>query len=252
MTLFQTLARNALRPNYLPVLAQKAWTRLWSADARQAPAARAWARERAESYEAFATERDPGLWQEASAWADQASADARAKIAQMNVVLGGGGAYPLLYFLVRLRRPQTVIETGVAAGYSSLSLLSALARNGSGRLYSSDFPYFRLDNPEQYVGCLVPEDLKHSWTLLLKGDRSNLPEILRASGPVDFFHYDSDKSTLGRAFAMGAVEPHLKEDALVLMDDIQDNWFFRDYVERAKRPFRIFEFDGKYVGAVGL
>src|SRR5665213_1629896 len=43
-----------------------------------------------------------------------------------------------LYLLVRLRRPSLVVETGVANGISSTSILLALAKNGHGRLVSID------------------------------------------------------------------------------------------------------------------
>lgn len=66
---------------------------------------------------------------------------------------------------------------------------------------------------------------------------------------VDLSHYDSDKSHFGRRSAMSYVEPRLSPGALVLMDDVQDNWFFREYVE-TKPAFRVFEFEGKYLGLV--
>jgi hypothetical protein len=44
----------------------------------------------------------------------------------------------LLYALVRLRRPASILETGVANGHSTYFLLHALRANGTGRLYSVD------------------------------------------------------------------------------------------------------------------
>lgn len=44
--------------------------------------------------------------------------------------------WPLLYTIARLSRPATVVETGVASGRSSFSILQALADNGEGLLYS--------------------------------------------------------------------------------------------------------------------
>ena len=55
--------------------------------------------------------------------------------------LGGGGNFILLYFLTR-KFNKVVVETGVAAGWSSLAILGAFEKNGEGKLYSSDFPYF--------------------------------------------------------------------------------------------------------------
>ena len=69
--------------------------------------------------------------------------------------LGGGADYPLLYFLTRYLNPENVLETGVAAGFSSYAILSALQKNRKGTLYSSDFPYLRIKNPERYIGIVV-------------------------------------------------------------------------------------------------
>ena len=81
--------------------------------------------------------------------------DAKTKLSYLKFPLGGGGNYFLLYFLVRKFCPKITIETGVAAGWSSLSILRALHKNKVGKLYSSDFPYFRIKNPEKLIGILV-------------------------------------------------------------------------------------------------
>ena len=97
---------------------------------------------------------------------------------------------------------------------------------------------------------MVDDELKARWQLETKGDRLNLPQLLREGGQVDLFHYDSDKSHYGRRSALSYVGPRLSPQAVVLMDDVQDNWFFREYVESTQRAFRIFEFEGKYLGLV--
>ena len=73
--------------------------------------------------------------------------------------LGGGGAYNIIYFLTRLIKPKIIFETGVGAGYSTYAFLTAIKENNLGTLYSSDFPYFRLNKPERYIGFLVTDDL---------------------------------------------------------------------------------------------
>ena len=121
-----------------------------------------------------------------------------------------------------------------------------------GRLFSSDFPYFRQREPEKLIGVLVPPELRESWTLRLDGDRKNLPELLDLADRVDFFHYDSDKTYRGRAFALARVEPHLANDAAVVMDDIQDNLFFRDWTDRRHRAPVVLGTGSYFVGGVGL
>lgn len=246
----QNILRNAARPGYLATMAQKVALRahdyLHRADPREV---RKWCAARAESAEAYARARNPDLWDEAAEFTTRFRVGAAQKLRELGVTLGGGGHYELLYFLTRWLRPEVVLETGVAAGFSSAAILTALQKNQLGQLRSSDFPYFRLESPERFIGCLVDESLKPRWRLETKGDRKNLPALLRDGARVDLFHYDSDKSHYGRGNALRYVEPRLSQRALVLMDDVQDNWFFREYVE-AKPAFRIFEFEGKYLGLV--
>lgn len=47
-----------------------------------------------------------------------------------------------LYSLIRKRRPETLVETGVYNGVSTLSILLALAENDAGRLHSIDYSTF--------------------------------------------------------------------------------------------------------------
>ena len=84
--------------------------------------------------------------------------DANKILSEIQVDLGGGGNYYLLYFLVRKVNPKIVVETGVAAGWSSLSILRAFQKSGFGKLYSSDFPYFRLNKPEKYIGIVTQKE----------------------------------------------------------------------------------------------
>lgn len=247
------LFTNLRRPGYFSVMASKLGRRLTERRLRENTAATmAWCAERVEDAGEFAAALDPALWQEACNFAEAFRDTAAAKVATLQFELGGGGDYRLLYFLTRLRRPQVVVETGVAAGYSSSAILSALEANGGGLLYSSDFPYFRLKDPERYIGFLVDEDLKKRWQLRIEGDEKNLPAICAEAGEIDLFHYDSDKYYAGRTFAMHIVEPRLAPDAIVIVDDIQDDWFFRDYAEQRGMPYRIFGFWGKYLGLIGL
>jgi predicted O-methyltransferase YrrM len=224
-------AQNAFKPGYARVMTAKLLQRGRRDERRRADAIE-WARPRAVRIREWCSGVDAELWQEASAFGKELRARADALGAELGVHLGGGGRAEFLYFVTRLRRPKTVVETGVLHGYSSAAILGALARNGDGgRLWSSDFPYFREKDPEKLVGVLVPDELRADWTLLLHGDRRNLPEILAAVESIDLFHYDSDKTYAGRHFGVELVEPKLAPGAVILMDDIQDNLFFRDWAK---------------------
>lgn len=216
----------------------------------------AWLEQNASDFEDFAKGLDPVLWSEAKTYAERARAEASKRLSKLPVKLGGGGYTELLYFLTRLIKPKTVVETGVAAGHSSRAILTALAHNRSlsdmgGRLYSSDFPYFRIQNPEQYIGVLVDESLTDNWSLYIDGDSTNLPKIAASCGPIDLFHYDSEKRYSGRGQALRLLQPVLTSASIVIMDDINDNSFFKDYVARTGGAFRVFRFAGKFVGLKG-
>tara|TARA_B100000989_G_C19464942_1_gene437845 strand:- start:123 stop:890 length:768 start_codon:yes stop_codon:yes gene_type:complete len=167
-------------------------------------------------------------------------------------ILGGGGIFPLLYFLIIKKKPINALETGVAAGTSSQAILSALEVNGSGHLYSSDLPLFRISKPENYIGIFVDDELKHRWSLFIEGDKFNFYKIFKKEIKIDFLHYDSDKRYFSRKHTMNFLQKYLNVNAIVVMDDIQDNSFFFDYVKLNKiNNFRIFKFENKYVGLIG-
>lgn len=248
MNKLANVAKNSLKRGNFPVMAGKILLRL--REKRQD--ATEWCRANAEPCGEYLQALDPGLWQETLRVTRDLGARGEAKLAAIGLDMGGGGNYELLYFLARRLKPGTVVETGVAAGWSSQAILEALRANANGgRLWSSDFPYFRYDNPERLIGCVVDEELKNGWHLYIDGDRANLKRILRETTAIDLFHYDSDKSYAGREFAIGAVGPRLSANAAVIFDDIQDNFHFRDYVGARNVPWKVFEFGGKFVGLVG-
>ena len=245
----RNVARNALRPHYLPVMGRKLVERFRPSHREDAIR---WADAHAESIGDFADALDAELWAECGVWATEFRARAATKLDAMAVPLRGAGHFRLVHFLVRHLRPEVVLETGVGVGYTSQAILLALELNGTGTLYSSDFPYFRMEHPERYVGCLVDDDLRHRWHLGLHGDRANLAEFLPQIDALDFVHYDSDKSIGGRAFAMDAIARKLAPHATVVMDDIDDNVYFRDWVQRRGVSSRVFRRGGKFVGLTGL
>lgn len=245
----RTIITNLNSRARLEVAAGKAVRRFeWARLRRQGRRATAWASGRSIDWDDSARSIDEGLWGEATTFGRSLADEAERILETQAAPLGGGGAYPLLYFLVRMLKPSVVVETGVAAGWTTRAVLEAQERNGLGELWSSDFPYLKNPHPEQAIGCLVPERLKQRWYLELEGDRRNLPRILERCGSVDLFHYDSDKSYRGRAWALQAVLPHVHESSLIVMDDIQDNMLFADFVRNTGYEHVVFAFDGKYVG----
>lgn len=246
------IVRRTLDHRYRSEVIRKARYRLRDhLDRADRASSAAWCRAHAEDPAAWAKSVDADGWTQATAFAAGHVAHARDVLTGAASSLGGGGFPALLYFLVRQRRPSRVVETGVAAGHSSRAILRALAANQHGHLWSSDLPYFTLNDAERLIGVLVESPLKSRWTLMTEGDRRCLPDIVSKAAPIDMLHYDSDKSREGRSFAWSLVAPHLSHDALVLFDDIQDNGHFRD-LTRTVKNFRVFAFARKWVGLIDM
>jgi predicted O-methyltransferase YrrM len=243
----------AARPSEWRIVGRKLLNRLRPEHRDEAEA---WAAARAESLDAFAASLAPDLWAEATAWADDLRDSVRVRTERGelgSVPMGGPGDFRLLYFLTRHLRPAVVFETGVAAGFTSAAALHAIERNGAGTLYSSDLPYMGGAEARAEVGRVVEPRHRVGWRLALGGDRANFAELLPQIDHVDLVHYDSDKSIAGRRWAMDALAPKLTPGAVIVMDDIADNTFFRDWSTASGRITRVFHRGGSYyVGLVGL
>ena len=141
----------------------------------------------------------------------------------------------------------------MGAGFSSNAILSGIKKNKKGKLYSSDFPYFRIPNAEKYIGILVKKKLKKNWNLFIDGDRINLFNIKKKikNKRIDLIHYDSDKSYIGKSFFFKSISEYIKTNAIIIIDDIQDDKFFLDYIEENKfKNFKIFKFKNKFLGLI--
>ena len=111
--------------------------------------------------------------------------------------MGGQGNIVLLYNICERIGARYVLETGVAYGWSSLSILLSLKNRDESLLISTDMPYAKMGN-DNYVGIAVAPGLRNCWKLIREPDISSLPKALREVPYLDVVHYDSDKSYLGR------------------------------------------------------
>ena len=170
---------------------------------------------------------------------------------KLGIDLGGGGAIDLLYFFTRLAQPRTILETGVAAGWSSFAFLLAMEKNDKGLLLSSDLPYFRIANPEKYIGILVPDKFRtEKWQLEIRGDQFNLPKLLNISKKLEVVHYDSDKRKASRMAFLNTIEDYVTDNAIVIMDDIQNNLAFKEFVQSRALSFAVVKSEDKFVGVI--
>lgn len=177
----------------------------------------------------------PDIFQEAKDWEKRCP-----------VPMGGGASLDVLYSLAEHIQAKTVVETGVAYGWSSLAFLVSLNKR-EGVLFSIDKPYPGRNN-EAFVGCVVPEQLRKGWTLLRGTDRREIPQALRQLEAVDLCHYDSDKSYEGRMWAYPRLWKALRPGGIFVSDDIGDNIAFADFCGQVQVRPSIISSGGRYVG----
>ncbi|MBN2325518.1 MAG: class I SAM-dependent methyltransferase [Candidatus Omnitrophica bacterium] len=163
------------------------------------------------------------------------------------IKMGGAGNLDLLFSLCEVLQAETVLETGVAYGWSSLAILLSLQKRSHGRLYSIDLPYLELQN-DRWVGVAVPESLKGRWKLFRMADREGAPRAIRAAQVFDLVHYDSDKSYAGRMSTYRRVWAALRSKGVLMSDDIGDNPAFRDFCEEAGVDSLVVKDGRKYQG----
>jgi len=141
----------------------------------------------------------------------------------------------LLYLLVRTERPALMVETGVANGASTFLVLSAMRRNGTGRLVSVDV------TPD--VAVLVNEEDRGlvTWDLEVI-EPGRLEPLLERLGPIDLFMHDSDHSYANVVAELRAAWPRMADRGIVVADDGELNYAFLDVAaEFGVEPYGLFD-----------
>ena len=126
------------------------------------------------------------------------------------------------YALVRLLKPEIVIETGVGAGVSSWTILHAMEENGVGRLVSIDLPTPNTELlPE--VGYLVPRGLHPRWDLRTGPSQRLLPQALEEFIEIDMFQHDSRHSYSNQLREYRAAWPYIRHGGMLVSDDVSND-----------------------------
>ncbi len=121
-----------------------------------------------------------------------------------------------IYSVIRERKPEIVIETGMGSGVSTVSILSAM--NDKGKLVSIDpgLPYGKGDRE---VGFIIPSSMKSNLVYVKGTSSERLEGVLRTLPRLDVFFHDSDHSYQNVKFELGLVWPKIKENPLILIDN---------------------------------
>jgi len=137
--------------------------------------------------------------------------------------------FSLLYVLVKSKKPQLLVETGVANGVSTSAIMSALHEdNSSGSLNSFDV---LPETKEAYLG-------KGKWNFHLLDKKRTHKQLSVAVGNsplVDIWLHDSNHGYRWQKFEYLLALSRLKEDGVLISDDIDAS---PAWGELAKSHFR--------------
>ena len=154
--------------------------------------------------------------------------------------------YIPLYFLVRIIKPEIIVETGVHRGVSSLFMLQAMHENNKGILYSIDLPQAEYEHergvnprdttksvlPTEKIGVCITKNLRKRWNLILGDSRKELPKLLEDLSTIDIFLHDSKHTRDHMRWEYETAWPHIKNSGLLVSDDT--NWSRGTFEEFAK------------------
>ena len=138
-----------------------------------------------------------------------------------------------LWCLVGHLQPRAIVETGVARGISSRTILEGLERQGSGHLWSVDLPALR--NPWwSQAASAVPGPLRARWTYLRGDSKRLLPRMLKDAAPVDIFVHDSVHDDGYMTFEIESALRSMRRGGVLVVDDVDHGHAFEDAVGRGR------------------
>lgn len=137
--------------------------------------------------------------------------------------------------LVALMRPAVAVETGVALGFTTATILRAMSGAGTGHLHSVDLPALQYD-PRDAVGRAVPADLRDRWTLHLGDSRKLLGPLCESVAPIDLFVHDALHTYSSQMREYRTAWPHLREGGVLVSDDVGNPAFVEFASEVGRDP----------------
>jgi predicted O-methyltransferase YrrM len=159
------------------------------------------------------------------------------KVSSVGAPMGGPALLGLCYAAVTLTRPDVVLETGVAHGYSTAVIVQAMEDNAQGKLFSVDLPAFH-PGVDQLTGDAIPSRLRSSgrWELSVGSDQRVLAPLLAKLPPLDLAFYDSEKSYDGMLRSWELIWNHLRPGGIFVTDDVNGHDAYLDFCDRLQTP----------------
>ena len=150
--------------------------------------------------------------------------------------------FSLLYVLVKSKKPQLLVETGVANGVSTSAIMSALEEdNSSGSLNSFDV---LPETKDAYTG-------KGKWNFHLLDKKRTHKQLSVAVGNsplVDIWLHDSNHGYRWQKFEYLLALSRLKEGGILISDDIDASPAWGELAKsHFREPYIIFD-SRKFVG----
>ncbi len=139
----------------------------------------------------------------------------------------------LLSIICILSKPEIVLETGVANGFSSSYILQALKQLNHGKLISIDGIFLPWQT-EKKIGQAIPQKLKKRHILIIGKSSDELKTVFKKTEQVDIFLRDSDHTYDNVINELNIVWPHIKNGGFLMSDDVGWNDAFIDFAERVK------------------
>jgi predicted O-methyltransferase YrrM len=137
--------------------------------------------------------------------------------------------------IIELMRPAVMVETGVALGFTTATVLHVMAEAGEGHLYSVDLPALQY-NPDDPVGRAVPSELRDRWTLELGDSRKKLEPLCARVAPVDVFLHDALHTYSSQLREYRTAWPFIRFGGLLISDDVNNPAFIEFAREVEARP----------------
>lgn len=133
------------------------------------------------------------------------------------------------YALIRILKPEVVVETGTDKGMGTMLIAQALKKNGSGVVYT-------LDN-DPYAGSLIDQNY---WPNIkrLSGDSV---ENLNLIKNIDIFIHDSDHSYNHEISEYRAIANNISKSAIIISDNSEFTNALLDWSIKNNREFISFK-----------
>jgi predicted O-methyltransferase YrrM len=144
----------------------------------------------------------------------------------------------LVGVLVSLMRPAVVVETGVALGFTTATILAAMEKNEAGHLYSVDLPSLQFD-PSREIGSAVPTEIRNRWTLVVGPTQKVLAPLLSDVAPIDLYVHDANHAYSEQLREYRAAWPHLRSGGVLVSDDVGNPAFVEFAQEAGARPYLV-------------